>query len=174
MCLVRSKSKTTYTGQGLVMKPSKGWIKPKTNLLERQSKRDLVPMRICAKLNPRSCLKGLKSFLKGQTKHVSEMLDYSLWRKNTRKPWNFAILYRKTLASWEVKSASCKGRWHKPRWWVHLRIIGTCVLSLVTIVVVWAKCLLCQEKTFSTCTTPGLGIGEQFTKYQDFTQHMKL
>ena len=43
----------------------------------------------------------IESFLKGQTKHVSEMLDYSLWRKNTRKPWNFAILYRKTLGCWE-------------------------------------------------------------------------
>ena len=46
----------------------------------------------------------IESFLKGQTKHTSEMLDYSLWRKNTRKPWNFAILYQKTLGCWEETS----------------------------------------------------------------------
>ena len=40
----------------------------------------------------------------GQTKHVSDLLDYSLRRKNTENPWHFAILYRKTLGCWEETS----------------------------------------------------------------------
>ena len=57
--------------------------------------------RCAAALNPglpaKSCLKETERSPMGQTKHVSDWLDYSLWRKNTEKPWYFAILYRKTL-----------------------------------------------------------------------------
>ena len=34
----------------------------------------------------------------GQTKHVSDSLDYSLWRENTENLWDSAILYPKLLA----------------------------------------------------------------------------
>ena len=64
-CLVRSSQDHNLERGGDDSK-LKG-CKPETNLLERQPKRDLVPMRICAK--PYIMSERIKSFPKGQTKH---------------------------------------------------------------------------------------------------------
>ena len=53
-----------------------GVKKPKTNLLEQEPKRDLVPMRICAK--PYIMSERIKSFPIGQTKHELNHCDFSL------------------------------------------------------------------------------------------------
>ena len=55
--------------------------KPETNLLEQEPKRDLVPMRICAK--PYIMSERIKSFPIGQTKHELNHYDFSLWSLNT-------------------------------------------------------------------------------------------
>ena len=60
----------------------KGWTN-QTNLLERQHNSKETWCRCASALNPRSCLKGVKSSAyMGQTKHVSVLLDYSLCWKN--------------------------------------------------------------------------------------------
>ena len=51
-----------------------GVKKPKTNLLEQEPKRDLVPMRICAK--PYITSERINRFAKGQTKHKFHHLTF--------------------------------------------------------------------------------------------------
>ena len=48
--------------------------KPETNLLEQEPKRDLVPMRICAK--PYITSERINRFAKGQTKHKFHHLTF--------------------------------------------------------------------------------------------------
>ena len=69
--------------------------KPETNLLEQEPKRDLVPMRICAK--PYIMSERINRFAKGQTKHKFHHLTFHSEEVATENLWDFAILKKNNL-----------------------------------------------------------------------------
>ena len=76
--------------------------KPETNLLEQEPKRDLVPMRICAK--PYITSERINRFAKGQTKHKFHHLTFHLEEVAT-KTFETLLFYTKKLLAVEKKEA---------------------------------------------------------------------
>ena len=79
----------------------KGWKNLKTNLLKRQSKKGLgadAQLRLTLGYQLNHVWKKPKDLQLGQPKHVSDWLDYSLWRKNIKNLEPFLFFTRKLLA----------------------------------------------------------------------------